>query len=76
MDGGVNRAIPLTDEEEIYAESALHAAIPSAIFDLKELDVFYDDRTGALWTYMNPVGRPSFTPPMLRDFENWHDSKF
>jgi DSF synthase len=71
MDGGVNRAIPLSGEEELYAESALHASIPEALFGLKELDIFYDDRTSALWTFMNPVGRPSFTPPMLRDFENW-----
>lgn len=71
MDGGINRAIPLTDEDELYAESGLHAAIPEALFGLNELDVFYDDKASALWTFMNPVGRPSFTPPMLQDFENW-----
>lgn len=71
MDGGVSRAIPLTDEGEFYAESALHSSIPEELFKLQELDVLYDDRLSALWTFMNPVGRPSFTPPMLRDFESW-----
>lgn len=71
MDGGVSRAIPLSDEGEFYAESALHSAVPEELFKLQELDVLYDDRLSALWTFMNPVGRPSFTPPMLRDFESW-----
>ena len=71
MDGGVSRAIPLSDEDELFVESALHSAIPEDLFNLSELDVLYDDKSSTLWTFMNPVGRPSFTPPMLRDFESW-----
>lgn len=71
MDGGVSRAIPLSDDDELFVESALYAAIPEQLFNLTELDVLYDDKSSTLWTFMNPVGRPSFTPPMLRDFENW-----
>ncbi|WP_234033072.1 crotonase/enoyl-CoA hydratase family protein [Erythrobacter rubeus] len=55
----------------MYAESALHSAIPKEIFELQELDVLYEDTTATLWTYMNPDGRPSFTPAMLNDFESW-----
>ena len=45
--------------------------IPSELLELNELDVFYDAERETLWTYMRPEGRPSFTPPMLGDFENW-----
>ena len=71
MDIGANRAVPLTGDDEIYAESALHSAIPEQLFSLQELDVFYEDTSATLWTYMNPEGRPSFTPAMLKDFESW-----
>lgn len=71
MDGSASNAIPLTDEDELLAESEVHSAIPEGLFDLQELDVLYEDQIATLWTYMNPVGRPSFTPPMLADFENW-----
>lgn len=74
MDSSSTRAIPLTGEdEEFLAESAVHAAIPEGLFALDELDVLYDDRAAALWTFMNPAGRPSFTPAMLHDFEAWQD---
>lgn len=71
MDSSASKAVPLTNSEELLAESALHSAIPEGLFSLKELDVLYEDRTATLWTYMNPEGRPSFTPAMLNDFENW-----
>ena len=65
-------AIPLGEgEEPLVTESRRHAAIPEGLFNLHELDVFYEDDTQTLWTYMNPTGRPSFTPRMLSDFENW-----
>ncbi len=73
MDSGVNKAIPLTSEEDLLVESALHSSLPQDLFKLDELDVLYDDRTQALWTYMRPSGRPSFTPTMLGDFETWQE---
>lgn len=73
MDSGASKAVPLTGDDEFYAESALHSSIPDKLFKLKELDVLYDDTNASLWTYMNPSGRPSFTPEMLRDFEKWQD---
>lgn len=71
MDGGISRAIPLSDDDELYAESAHHSAIPRELYELEELDILYDAKSSVLWTYMNPVGRPSFTSPMLKDFESW-----
>ncbi|MDC0886953.1 crotonase/enoyl-CoA hydratase family protein [Altererythrobacter sp.] len=45
--------------------------IPDELLSLRELDVLYDQDRQTLWTFMRPQGRPSFTPPMLGDFENW-----
>ena len=65
-------AIILTasDERLVRAANPILSA-PEELFRLNELDVFYDDEHRALWTYMRPAGRPSFTPAMLRDFEDW-----
>ncbi|GMM94471.1 crotonase/enoyl-CoA hydratase family protein [Qipengyuania sp. MTN3-11] len=65
------RAIGLTDEAELYAESARHTAIPEELYRLEQLDVFYEEDCKTLWTYMRPKGRPSFNPGMLGDFVNW-----
>ncbi len=70
--GSDTSAFPLGGvEEALIAESRRNHAIPEDLFALQELDVFYEDATQTLWTYMNPQGRPSFTPRMLGDFENW-----
>lgn len=45
--------------------------IDPELFTLDELECSYEADNAALWTFMRPVGRPSFTPPMLRDFESW-----
>jgi DSF synthase len=71
MDTGTSSVILLTDEEEFLAESVRNAKVPDEILSLQELDVLYDDNAKALWTFMSPVGRPSFTHTMLRDFEAW-----
>ena len=51
----------------------LRLAVPEDLLQLKELDVLYDSGPRALWTFMRPAGRPSFTPMMLHDFERWQD---
>jgi len=71
MEDNAGRAVPLTSDEELLAESVVHASIPDELFALQELDVLYEDQSATLWTYMNPEGRPSFTPAMLHDFERW-----
>lgn len=58
-------------EERLVAESRRHLTIDRRLFDLAELDVLYQADEAALWTFMRPGGRPSFTPAMLRDFEDW-----
>ncbi len=73
MDSGASKAVPLTGDDELLAESVVHAAIPNELFELNELDVLYEDRTSTLWSFINPEGRPSFTPSMLDDFDQWQD---
>ena len=65
-------AIPLSIERESLLESSSRRlAMPDELFALAELDVLYDAGQRALWTFMRPKARPSFTLPMLRDFEHW-----
>ena len=65
-------AIPLTSSDEALLDhSGRRLGVPEKLLKLSELDVLYDDDRKALWTFMRPRGRPSFTPPMLADFENW-----
>lgn len=65
-------AIPLKRETELYLEeSGRRLAVPEKLLNLAELEVLYDTEVGALWTFMRPSGRPSFTPTMLSDFEAW-----
>ena len=68
MDSGAGKAIPMTGEDDLLAESALHASVPEGLFSLPELDVLYDDKAASLWTFMNPEGRPSFTPRSFAAF--------
>jgi DSF synthase len=58
-------------DDHLLDESARHRAIDPQLFALDELDCLYEAPTAVLWTYMRPHGRPSFTKPMLRDFEAW-----
>ncbi len=69
---GDSPAIALNaDDETLLRESAARLALPERLFSLSELDVLYDCEQRALWTFMRPRERPSFTPPMLADFEQW-----
>ena len=55
-----------------FAEEARQRlSLPEKLFGLKELDVLYEPADEVLWTFMRPDGRPSFTPTMLEDFEDW-----
>jgi len=58
-------------DEHLIAQSHHHFSINRQLFDLAELDILYQAETAALWTFMRPSNRPSFTPAMLRDFEDW-----
>jgi len=58
-------------DEHLICESRRHLSIDRQLFELAELDNMYRAESASLWTFMRPNGRPSFTPPMLRDFEDW-----
>jgi DSF synthase len=65
-------AIPLNNETELLLnEAKIRQAMPDQLFGLGELDVLHDAQNDALWTFMRPKDRPSFTPTMLADFEQW-----
>ncbi len=59
---------PATDFEQ---DARQRLALPAKLFELNELDVLYEPLDEVLWTFMRPAGRPSFTPAMLEDFEDW-----
>ncbi len=71
MDTGARSALSLPRREEFLAESRIHLQIPDNLFYLTELDVLYEEPSAALWTFMSPTDRPSFTPQLLEDFEIW-----
>lgn len=71
MDSSAGNPILLSGGDDAILESEINSAVPGALFELKELDVLYDNRAAALWSYMRPEGRPSFTSSMLSDFESW-----
>lgn len=59
------------DAAAMLNQARMRLAIPDELFTLNELDVLYSEDEQALWTYMRPAGRPSFTPPLLADFNAW-----
>ncbi|HVR89546.1 MAG TPA: crotonase/enoyl-CoA hydratase family protein [Novosphingobium sp.] len=66
------QAVGFASNEEFLIDRAIRRlAVPDELYQMAELDVLYDEEDEALWTYMRPAGRPSFTPPMLGDFDNW-----
>ena len=59
------------DKAILLQQAETRLAVPDSLFALNELDVLYSESEAALWTYMRPAARPSFTPPMLNDFDAW-----
>ena len=41
------------------------------LFKLEQIEVSWEQETGALWTFMRPRGRPSYNPALLEDFHAW-----
>jgi DSF synthase len=37
------------------------------LFELKQIEVSWEESTGALWTFMRPLGRPSYNLELLED---------
>ena len=59
------------DERSLLAQSVQRLAVPERLLNLAELDVLYDQDSRALWTYMRHTERPSYTPALVSDFEQW-----
>lgn len=59
------------DTAALLQQAQTRLAIPPELFALPQLDVLYAEVEQALWTYMRPAARPSFTPAMLADFDAW-----
>jgi DSF synthase len=43
------------------------------LFNLRQLEVSWDEAERTLWTFMTPQGRPAFDPAMLKDYQRWQD---
>ena len=72
VDGTNRSAVGFGDgDEHLVEESRRCLQIDPQLFSLSELDCLYSPEDAVLWTFMRPAGRPSFTPPMLHDFEDW-----
>lgn len=49
------------------------AAAAARLFCLDQLDVSFDSKNGALWSFMRPHGRPSYTLALLDDIHAMQD---
>lgn len=74
MDSNAGDPILSSGDDGVASESLINDAVPDELFELQQLDVLYDAGSAALWSYMRPEGRPSFTSSLLSDFESWQDS--
>ena len=67
-------AFPMAAVDQPLTEDlVMRLSVPERLFNLAELDVLHEAGRRTLWTYMRPIGRPSYSPAMLGDFELWQD---
>jgi DSF synthase len=60
--------VPVIDPKVIDLKKSADAL---RLFALEQLEVTWEEQTGALWTFMRPRGRPSYNPDLLEDFHAW-----
>lgn len=71
---GSHRVMPGSEIDKDMLDAARRRlALPERLFNLGQLDCHYDDDAATLWTFMRPIGRPSFNPAMLADFTMWQE---
>ena len=66
--------IALRDHDPVVAAivEARHAvSVDPELLNLAQLDVLYEPECRTLWSFMNPVGRASFNPELLKNFKSW-----
>ena len=51
----------------------LRRALPETTLELRQVELEWDARSGTLWSYMRPQGRPSFNLDMLQDIDAAQD---
>src|SRR5947207_3139299 len=47
------------------------AGMPTTLFDLGQMDVWWDTSAGALWAFNTPFDRPNYNLALLRDTMQW-----
>jgi DSF synthase len=57
-------AVPVIDPKVIDLEKSAEAL---RLFALEQLEVTWEEQTGAMWTFMRPRGRPSYNLDLLED---------
>ena len=69
--GSVNPVplIPVPAPAPLFDAKKFAAA--QRLFALEQLEVSWEESTGALWTFMRPRGRPSYNLDLLEDFHAW-----
>ena len=55
------------DDALVAPDAATNPNTVHSNLSFPELDVVLDQSEGVFWMYMKPIGRPSFTPSLLRD---------
>ena len=70
---GFSSAIPMHGGGEFdrALSDAGSTGLPGALARLAELESRYDPADRALYSWIKPAGRPSFTPSLLGDIEAW-----
>lgn len=71
--GSHRRVSGLDIDTDAFDAARQRLALPERLFNLGQLDCHYDDQAATLWTFMRPIGRPSFNPAMLADFTMWQE---
>lgn len=62
------QTVPVVEPKLIDFKKTIDAR---RLYELQQLEVTWEEETGALWTFMRPRGRPSYNPDLLADFHAW-----
>jgi DSF synthase len=65
------RIIPLASAPPLKLVNASTPSDTERLFELEQIEVSFEEQTGALWSFMRPRGRPSYNPDLLQDFHAW-----
>jgi DSF synthase len=66
-----SQEVPLAPATPLKLIQSTHTTDAQQLFKLEQLEVSWEEQSGALWTFMRPRGRPSYNPDLLEDFHAW-----